>query len=325
MSIDISLEREQDFWDNVRKTDDCWEWMGYVDKAKGVGLISFDGTRIGAHRISWILHNKTQTLLPHHQVKHVCRNKRCVRPSHLKLVKMRPKKGANVHKNALGGVRYTGEHEPPRTAGRPKWKDFESYVRGLQQVNDQLSAVRSEITAARQVLDILDPSQEVTIRMPAEMVELLAEQSRAVDAKVMQLSGSFFGRLDEHARSLAHLTATVERQREAIETQSALIRSLQTMLPRFSGPSPKPMPRSSDPVAASLMTPYRQVMGVPESPTDADYIALRMVFDLAMVGAPHNEAAVERFMRWLDDFAESTRGQADADRSPGSFARFATS
>ena len=74
------------FWSKVRKSEQCWEWVGakYPSGygALGVGSRS-DGTRtlMAAHRISWILkHGDIPTKL---WVLHHCDNKSCVRPDHL--------------------------------------------------------------------------------------------------------------------------------------------------------------------------------------------------------------------------------------------------
>lgn len=73
---------EERFWLRVALIPDllsCWIWTGYVNNW-GYGL--YGGT--GAHRIAYELTNGP---IPHGlEIDHLCRNKMCVRPSHLEVV-----------------------------------------------------------------------------------------------------------------------------------------------------------------------------------------------------------------------------------------------
>ena len=63
----------------VRKTDDCWEWQGALDKA-GYGYFWL-GKTVRAHRAAYILcHGSVPIGL---NVLHRCDNRRCVRVDHL--------------------------------------------------------------------------------------------------------------------------------------------------------------------------------------------------------------------------------------------------
>ncbi len=68
------------FWEKVRKSDSCWEWIGSKNK-RGYGQIfSQTGKRPElAHRVSYRLH----TGCPTAHVLHRCDNPACVRPDHL--------------------------------------------------------------------------------------------------------------------------------------------------------------------------------------------------------------------------------------------------
>ena len=62
--------------------DGCWNWIGA--KGRGYGLFWLNGRNQQAHRVGWMLAGKT---IPDGlQLDHLCRNRACVRPSHLEPV-----------------------------------------------------------------------------------------------------------------------------------------------------------------------------------------------------------------------------------------------
>lgn len=84
VKVDVSLSDEDRFWAKVEKTDDCWLWVGYKNKA-GYGRIRYEGRLRVAHEVSWILAGNK--VLPEKVLDHFkCYNPACVRPSHLEQV-----------------------------------------------------------------------------------------------------------------------------------------------------------------------------------------------------------------------------------------------
>ena len=64
------------------KSDRCWEWQGW--KRAGYGILHVDGKKQSAHRIAYELeHGPIQDGL---EIDHTCRNRGCVRVSHLQAV-----------------------------------------------------------------------------------------------------------------------------------------------------------------------------------------------------------------------------------------------
>ncbi len=78
---------EAAFWSKVERTGDgCWIWQGALGK-DGYGVLKFNGHHTGAHRAAYIM---ARGPIPDGmQIDHLCRNRLCVRPSHLEVVTCR--------------------------------------------------------------------------------------------------------------------------------------------------------------------------------------------------------------------------------------------
>lgn len=71
------------FTQKIDFSGDCWEWTASVN-SKGYGTFWIDGKCQLAHRVSY---EKYRNEIPDGlQIDHLCRNKRCVKPSHLEPV-----------------------------------------------------------------------------------------------------------------------------------------------------------------------------------------------------------------------------------------------
>lgn len=95
---------EERFWAKVNKTDNCWEWTAYRSP-KGYGQLGFVGRVMAAHRYSYELH--VGPIPEGIQVDHVCFNRACVRPDHLRLTtpKQNQENRSGARKDSGSGVR----------------------------------------------------------------------------------------------------------------------------------------------------------------------------------------------------------------------------
>lgn len=73
------------FWRKVAKSspDDCWEWLA-KKLTSGYGLFSYGGRFITAHRAALLITGKIPK--PGEEADHICKNRSCVNPAHLRFV-----------------------------------------------------------------------------------------------------------------------------------------------------------------------------------------------------------------------------------------------
>ena len=98
--VKFTTELATRFWSNVSCDDlnggGCWEWRGHIQR-KGYGSFTMivDGLRrtIAAHRIAVAFERLELMLLPGMVCDHLCRNRKCVRPSHIRVVQQ----ADNIH------------------------------------------------------------------------------------------------------------------------------------------------------------------------------------------------------------------------------------
>jgi hypothetical protein len=102
------------FWSKVDKTDLCWNWTAGLD-AYGYGQFRYEGKTMKAHRLAWLFVNNN--IDDNLSIDHICRNRKCVNPSHMELVtrgeNVRRGKGADHWRNKThcpSGHKYDDEN-----------------------------------------------------------------------------------------------------------------------------------------------------------------------------------------------------------------------
>jgi len=108
------------FWSKVQKRDDCWEWTASVNNHGRYGQFKVfrDGKHMTyiAHRMSYVMEHG---LIPDGmELDHVCHNRRCVNPGHLRTVTHKQNQenftGAfRTSKSGMRGVYFN--------AGKKRW------------------------------------------------------------------------------------------------------------------------------------------------------------------------------------------------------------
>ena len=148
MAVRSSREmHEARFWTQVKKSDDCWEWTG-APWGEGYGQMRVNGRATLVHRLSfeWSAGPVPVGMV----VDHMCWNRLCVRPDHLRLAtpsqNQRSQSGPNRRSSTgVRGVtlRANGRYEARMTEGdrRIQIGNFES----LEEACEAIRLAREEL------------------------------------------------------------------------------------------------------------------------------------------------------------------------------------
>lgn len=110
------------FWEKVERGSGCWKWTA-APMEIGYGTIRFGGKNQSAHRVSYEIN--VGPIPAGMQVDHICRNRLCVNPAHLRLVT----DAQNKQNLALSSANTSGVRGVSWYAARGKWVAYGS-VRG---------------------------------------------------------------------------------------------------------------------------------------------------------------------------------------------------
>lgn len=92
---------EERFWAKVVQNDEgCWEWQGYIAQ-NGYGRFQWEGRESYPHRFA---HERFVGQIPEgFDIDHLCRNRRCVNPTHLEAVPRIVNAQRGEHPNVVQG------------------------------------------------------------------------------------------------------------------------------------------------------------------------------------------------------------------------------
>jgi len=96
--------------------EDCWEWTA-GENGVGYGRFHVDGRLVYPHRFAYELY--VGPIPEGLDLDHVCRNRRCVRPSHLEPVTRR--------ENLLRGDTIAAAHHENRDCGTPGCRNCQRF------------------------------------------------------------------------------------------------------------------------------------------------------------------------------------------------------
>jgi hypothetical protein len=144
----MNITAEQRFWTKVDKTRTCWNWTASVE-GKGYGQFRAPNQKmVKAHRFAY--EQLVGPIPGHLQLDHRCRNKRCVRPDHLRIVTDKQNKenltqlGRSI--SGIRGVTWSKKSQ--------KWQAIVKHNRRLHSVGlfDNLSDAEAAVIAKRNEL-----------------------------------------------------------------------------------------------------------------------------------------------------------------------------
>lgn len=140
-----SKTTEDRFWEKVRITPYCWEWLGARSKGHGVIYLVEDRSMSKAHRYSYeLVHGKVEAT---YFIDHWCRNRGCVNPAHLRLATVK-ENGEN--RDGLDANNSSGYRGVSWSAYSNKWY-VRVYHRGKCFYGGQYTDVHEAGEVARQL------------------------------------------------------------------------------------------------------------------------------------------------------------------------------
>ena len=150
---------EDRFWEKVIKTDECWWWTAKKNH-KGYGMFVWDKNARGAHRLAY--EHLVGPVPAGLVLDHVCRNKSCVNPAHLRPIDNRSnaqnRSGAN--RGSTSGFRGVGLHACGKWQANGSAGGKNHYL-GLYDTPEEAAQVAAEWRRNNMEYSDMDKSKEI--------------------------------------------------------------------------------------------------------------------------------------------------------------------
>lgn len=136
----VAGDPRANFWAKVDKSGKCWVWTGSKER-RGYGYFNLHGKIKKAHRLSYEWANGP--IPPGIQIDHICFNKACVNPAHLRPVtnKQNNEHRTGAQANSKSGIRGVTWHSRVK-----KWQAY--VVHNKKQIHLGYFATTEEAAAA---------------------------------------------------------------------------------------------------------------------------------------------------------------------------------
>lgn len=136
------------FWAKVIKTEGCWNWTATGDTS-GYGIFGAKSGTRAAHRIAYEL--LTGTIPDGAEIDHTCHNRRCVNPTHLRVVTRKQnsenRNGAHSSNTTSGirGVSWRPIQNRWRVQVRHNGKSYSRLCRSLDEAEKAARDLRNKL------------------------------------------------------------------------------------------------------------------------------------------------------------------------------------
>jgi hypothetical protein len=206
LGFSVTAPEAERFWDNVLFGDGCWLWMARLSNGYG----SFSSARIRhapivAHRVAWaIAHRRVRAGLV---VMHICNNKRCVRPDHLKV----GTQGENLRDAVRDGLVSYHKSATCLICGAKRSPRCRSKARCLRCLRKE-----TRLTPQLRAASLIQRIEARRLDLPFVPPSTFAELAAGVGGRRANLFARYYGFYDRRPQTLEVLGQDVGLTRERV-------------------------------------------------------------------------------------------------------------
>lgn len=140
---------DERFWEKVAKSPGCWNWIAAISEDDGYGRFGIGQSVQLTHRVSYELAGGT--IPPGMEIDHICRNRTCVNPGHLRVVTSQKNRENHSgpqsnNKTGIRGVYWvTGKRKWGASVNQKGRKYFVGYFDDIQTAAEAVLSKRNEL------------------------------------------------------------------------------------------------------------------------------------------------------------------------------------